>query len=161
MSQEETKTKKTHNNRSAQKANRVSFSTWEGHSLTNAEAKFIDEYIKTSNGQQSYITSYPNSNPKNARQNAQRLLNKPYIISEINHRLQSAKDESIAEAEEIMRYFTSVMRGEIKDQFNLDASLSERTKAAQELAKRKIDIAQRANGVNETPELKITLNWER
>ena len=41
-----------------------------------------------------------------------------------------------------MRYFTSVMRGEVKDQFGLDAPLAERTKAAVELAKRKVDVAQ-------------------
>ena len=35
-----------------------------------------------------------------------------------------------------MEYLTSVMRGEAKDQFDLDASLSERTRAASELAKR-------------------------
>ena len=152
--------KKTTNNRSAQKANRVSFSTWEGHSLTNSEAQFIDEYIKTSNGRDSYIKAYPNSNPKNAHQNAYRLLNKDYITSEINHRLQEAKDESIADAKEVMQYFTKVMRGEIKDQFGLDASLGERTRAAQELAKRTIDIPNKAQG-QEQPELKIVIDWER
>jgi hypothetical protein len=40
-----------------------------------------------------------------------------------------------------MQYFTSVMRGEVKDQFGLDASLSERTRAAIELARRKVDMA--------------------
>ena len=49
---------------------------------------------------------------------------------------------SIADAAEVMQYFTSVMRGEIKDQFGLDAPLAERTKAAVELAKRKVDISQ-------------------
>ena len=34
------------------------------------------------------------------------------------------------------------MRGEVKDQFGLDAPLAERTKAAVELAKRKVDVAQ-------------------
>ena len=38
-----------------------------------------------------------------------------------------------------MKYLTDVMRGKIKDQFDLDASLSERTKAAQELLKRNVD----------------------
>ena len=52
------------------------------------------------------------------------------------------------------------MRGKVKDQFGLDASLGERTKAAQELAKRQIDIQNKLAG-NEQPELKITLNWAR
>ena len=37
------------------------------------------------------------------------------------------------------------MRGEVKDQFGLDAPLAERTKAAVELAKRKVDVAQKTD----------------
>lgn len=152
--------KKTTNTRSAKKAKRESFSTWEGHTLTSAEAKFIDEYCVTGNGRQSVLIAYPEQNPNSAAQRAQELLNKPYITSEINHRLQLAKNESIATASEIMNYFSAVMRGEIKDQFGLEASLSERTKAAVELAKRQIDIPQKLAG-NEQPEIKITLDWAR
>ena len=148
------------NNRSAIKANRQSFSTHDGHSLTPPEALFIDRYIETGNGRQSYIEAYPNCNPKSAAQLAQKKLNKDYITSEINHRLESAKTESIANAEEIMQYLTNVMRGNEKDQFGLEVSISERTKAATELAKRLIDIPNRLAG-NEQPELKITLDWAR
>jgi phage terminase small subunit len=136
------------------------FQTHDGHKLTPAEAKFIDNYIETNNAQQSYIDAYPNTNPNNARQNAYRVLKKCYIASEINYRLEQAKTESIADASEILQYFTDVMRGKIKDQFGLEASLGERTKAAQELAKRQIDIQNKLAG-NEQPELKITLNWTR
>ena len=59
-----------------------------------------------------------------------------------------------------MDYFSRVMRGEIKDQFGLEAPLSERTKAAVELAKRQIDIPQRLAG-NEQPEIKIVVDWAR
>ena len=152
--------KKTTNTRTAQKAKRKSFSNWEGHTLTPQEALFIDRYIETGNGRQSALEAYPNVKPSTAAQKAQQLLNKAYITSEINHRLEKARDESIATAEEVMQYFTSVMRGEIKDQFGLEASLGERTKAAQELAKRTIDIPNRLNGT-EPPELKITLDWAR
>lgn len=152
--------KKTTNTRSAQKAKRVSFSTWEGHALTPQEAKFIDEYCVTGNGRQAVLTAYPNVSPSAAAQKAQDLLNKSYITSEINHRLQEAKEASIATATEIMNYFSAVMRGEIKDQFGLEAPLSERTKAAVELAKRQIDIPQRLAG-NEQPEIKIVVDWAR
>lgn len=145
------------------KAHRETFSTYDGHTLTPKEARFIDLYIQYSNGKKAYEEAYGNpDNPdeivKAAAQKAQRVLNKPHIISEINHRLEMAKSASIAEADEIMQYFTAVMRGEIKDQFGLEASLGERTKAAQELARRKIDIPQRLAG-NEQPEVKIVLDW--
>ena len=138
----------------------TSSKTFDGHPLTPHEEKFIAEYVITGNARQSYITAYPNGNPNNAHQNAYRLLQKEYIVSEINHRLQLAKEESVATATEIMNYFTAVMRGEIKDQFGLEASLSERTKAAVELAKRQIDMPQRLSG-NEPPQIKIVLDWAR
>ena len=59
-----------------------------------------------------------------------------------------------------MEYFSSVMRGDIKDQFGLDAPLSERTKAASELAKRTIDIENRRAG--EPDQLvAVKLDWKR
>lgn len=150
--------RQTTNKRTAKKSKRESFSTWDGHTLTPQEARFIDEYIVSANGRKSVIEAgYKSNTPA---QFAQKLLNKDYINSEINHRLQLAKDASIASADEVMQYFTSVMRGELKDQFGLEAPLSERTKAAQELAKRKIDIPNRLEG-KEQPEVKITLNWSR
>ena len=148
--------KKSPNTRNAVKVNRVSFATHDGHALTSQEATFIDRYIETGNGTQSVIDAgYKTKHPA---QYAQQLLNKLYITSEINYRLELAKNESIASAEEIMQYFTDVMRGKIKDQFDMEASLSERTKAAQELAKRQIDIPNRLAG-NEEPTLKIKLDF--
>ena len=64
---------------------------------------------------------------------------------------------SIANETEIMQYFTAVMRNEEKDQFGLDAPLSERTAAAKELAKRIIDVPSR----NEDNSIQINLNWQR
>ena len=152
--------KKTTNTRKAEKVHRTSFSTHDGHALTSQEAKFIDEYIKSGNGRQSYISAYPKASASSAAQLAQRVLNKDYINSEINYRLEQAKNDSIASAEEIMNYLSDVMRGNIKDAFGLDAPLSERTRAAVELAKRQIDIPNRVAN-NEQPELKITLDFGR
>ena len=67
---------------------------------------------------------------------------------------------SIATAQEVMEYFTKVMHGEIKDQFGLDAPLSERTRAAQELAKRTVDIDNRNKGQADA-KVEISLNWKR
>ena len=49
------------------------------------------------------------------------------------------EDARIADVAEVMRFLTSVMRGEVKDQFDLDAPLSERTNAAKEILKRNMD----------------------
>lgn len=132
------------------------FTTNSGHKLTPKEAKFIDEYIRTGNGQQSVIEAGYNSKAPHTYANT--LLKKDYIAEEINYRLSQARDESIADATEIMQYFTDVMRGKIADQFGLEASLSERTKAAQELAKRQIDIPNKLKGEDE-PTVRIVLDW--
>lgn len=155
---EKTEKKKTTNTTKRKK--KTVIQTHDGHELTAQEERFIQEYVVLGNGRQSYLNAYPNSNPNNAQQNAYRLLTKEYITSEINHRLEMQKQESIATAAEIMDYFSRVMRGEVKDQFGLEAPLSERTKAAVELAKRQIDIPQRLAG-NDQPEIKITLDWAR
>lgn len=146
----------TTNHSGAEKTLRTDFATHSGERLTPLQAKFIDKYIETGNGKQSVIDAGYNS--KNPAQMAQKLLNIPHINEEIRYRLEQHKNESIATAEEIMQYFTDVMRGKILDQFGLDAPLSERTRAAQELAKRQIDIPERLKG-NEPPKLTITVDW--
>lgn len=153
-------TKKTtsRKNKPNPKGNKVQYKTNEGHTLTVKEAKFIDNYVETGNQRQSvldagYLTKCPG-------QYGQVLLDKPYIANEIRYRLEKLESEKIASATEILQYLTGVMRGEVKDQFGLDAPLSERTKAAQELAKRKIDIPDRLEGKKQA-EVKITLNWKR
>lgn len=146
--------------------------TQTGHKLTPNEERFIQEYIKTGNATKSYVTAYNyettvvaedgtiKKKTSNLRKMASKVLNKAYIQEEINNRMEMLKNETIADATEILQYFTNVMRGEIKDQFGLDAPLSERTKAAQELAKRQIDYMQKSASADAN-EMKITLEWSR
>lgn len=132
-----------------------------GHTLSPNEDKFINLYLELGNGQQAVIKAgYKTKNP---RQYAQTLLTKVYIAEEIKFRRDQAYKESQATAAEVMDYFAKVMRGEIKDQFGLEAPLSERTKAAQELAKRTVDIDNRMAGKKDmsTPEIQIKLDWSR
>ena len=143
-------------NANAEKSERTDFATHSGHALTPLQARFIDLYVETGNGKKSVEEAGYNS--KQPAQMAQKLLNTPHINEEIRYRLQQHKDASIANADEIMTYFTKVMRGEILDQFGLEASLAERTKAAQELAKRQIDIPNKLAG-NEAPKITITVDW--
>ena len=42
----------------------------------------------------------------------------------------------IADTDEVLRFYSSVMRGEVKDRFGLDASLADRLKAGDSLMKR-------------------------
>jgi len=109
--------------------------------LNPRQKKFAEEYVKTGNALQSAIKAgYKEST---AKTQGRRLLESVGISRYIKALTTSEEKESretIADAKEIMQYFTRVMRGEEKDQFGLEAPLSERTKAAQELAKRKVDV---------------------
>lgn len=123
--------------------------THDGYPLSVKEAKFISLFISNGNVAKSL---------REAGLTMRAIAGKDYITDEITYRLDQLKKESIADADEIMQYFTRVMRGEVKDQFGLDAPLSERTAAARELAKRIVDIT---DDVDTTvPEIKVTLNWE-
>ena len=123
--------------------------THDGYPLSVKEAKFISLFVANGN---------INKSLSEAGLTMRSIAGKDYITDEITYRLDLLKKESIADADEIMQYFTKVMRGEVKDQFGLDAPLSERTAAARELAKRIVDIE---DDVDTTvPEIKVTLNWE-
>jgi phage terminase small subunit len=123
--------------------------THDGYPLSAKEAKFISLFI--ANGD-------VNKSLRESGLTWKNLSGKDYITDEITYRLDQLKKQSIADADEIMQYFTRVMRGEVKDQFGLDAPLGERTAAARELAKRIVDIESDADTT--VPEIKVTLNWE-
>lgn len=102
--------------------------------MTPKQKKFCDYYLETGNATEA--AERAGYNPKTAKQTGYENLTKPYIKAYIDERTRQMDNERIATPEEVLKYFTSVMRGEIKDQFDLDAPLTERTKAADALAKR-------------------------
>ncbi len=133
--------------------------------LTIEEQQFVDAYIKLGVGADAVRAVYPEAcakskAPEYATHRATALLNKPNIEAAILRRMEEMRDSRIADSKEVMEYFTQVMRGQIKDQFGLDAPLSERTKAAQEIAKRTIDIENRLAG-NADAAVTIHLDWTR
>lgn len=102
--------------------------------LTPKQKAFADEYLICGNATEAARKA--GYNPKSARQIATENLAKPSISAYIAERQKQIEDSRIATINEVMQYLTSVMRGEIKDQFDLEAPLAERTKAAQEILKR-------------------------
>ena len=124
--------------------------THDGYPLSAKESKFISLFI---------VSGDINQCLRDSGLTWKNLSGKDYITDEITYRLNALKKETIADADEILQYFTKVMRGEEKDQFGLDAPLAERTAAAKELAKRVIDVEAE---VEQTvvPEIKVTLNWD-
>ena len=70
----------------------------------------------------------------------QKNLTKPNISAYIAERMKPTEEKRIATGDEVMEFFTAVMRGEIRDAFDLPPSLADRKDAAKELAKRTVDI---------------------
>lgn len=102
--------------------------------LKEMQQAFADYYLETSNATEA--AKKAGYSEKTAYSQGQRLLKNVEVKSYINKRLEQIKGERIATIDEVMRFYTSVLRGEEKDQFGLDASLTDRIKAGQELIKR-------------------------
>lgn len=146
--------------RTKKKKVRKKYYTHDGHELTLKEYKFIDSYISTGNGRQSILEAGYESKAPSMMANS--LLHKDYIAHEVEWRMTQEHQNRIASGQEVMEFFTKVMNGEVKDQFELDAPLSERLKAANELAKRTVDIANKVAGVTQGQnEVTIKLDWSR
>ncbi len=121
--------------------------------LTPAEERFVEAYIKTGN------ITYA-AKQSGYQGDAKALIWKPNVQKRIKKIMRQLEKQTMATAQEVMEYFTAVMRGELQDQFGLDASLADRTKAAQELAKRTVDIENREKGKADSL-VEFKLNWRR
>lgn len=102
--------------------------------LNQRQARFVQEYMKTNNITQSAIKA--GYSQRTAHVQGCNLLKNIKIVNYIDAINERMESDKIADIQEVMEYLTSVMRGEKKDQFDIDASLSDRTRAAGELAKR-------------------------
>lgn len=122
--------------------------THDGYPLSVKESRFISLFVANGN---------INRALREAGLRFRDIAGKDYITDEIKWRLDQLKKETIADGSEVMQYLTKVMRGQEKDQFGLDAPLAERTKAAQELAKRVVDIEPTNDG--EPQEVRVILDW--
>lgn len=112
--------------------------------MTTRQKKFVNYYIKTNNATEAYIKAGYKVKDRNVAKTAgNRLLTNVDIKQYINKRLEKVDKESIASADEVLEYFSKVLRGEIRDIAIIDneekeiaPSITERTKCAKELAKR-------------------------
>ena len=99
--------------------------------MTNKQILFCLEYIKDLNATSAYKAVYESATGTNsARTGACKLMARKEIKDYIKEKMESVSSKKIADAEEVLEYLTSVMRGEI------DMPPRERNKAAELLAKR-------------------------
>ena len=106
--------------------------------FTTKELAFIFSYLISGNASQAVREAGYNSKAPDKYGSA--LLSRDGIKQEISAQLEAREQAKIAKPAEILQFYTSVMRGEVLDQFGIEASLDTRIKAANELAKHKIEI---------------------
>lgn len=121
----------------------------DGEVMTRNQKKFADEYIIDCNATRAYKAAYPNvKNDDTARKLGSRMMTNDDIKSYIDEQLKKLHTEKTADAQEVLEYLTSVMRGEHKEETlclvgdgcqkikKIDVSAKERLKAAELLGKR-------------------------
>ena len=114
--------------------------------LTLKQQRFADEYIISGNATQAAILA--GYSKKTARTIGQENLTKLDIKKYIDERLDELESSKIAKQEEVLRYLTSLMRGEETEQTlrglgegeqiidDIEVSAKDRIKAAELLGKR-------------------------
>ena len=102
--------------------------------LTPKQQAFADYYLELGNATES--AKRAGYSEQTAYSIGNENLKKPEISEYIEERLKEINSKRIATIDEVMQFYTSILRGEEKDQFGLDASLTDRIKAGQELIKR-------------------------
>ena len=102
--------------------------------LTPKQKAFADYFIETGNATEAARRA--GYSKKTAYSIGDENLKKPVISAYIKTRMAEIDAGRIATADEVMKFYTSVMRGEVKDQFGLDAQIADRLSAGKELMKR-------------------------
>lgn len=102
--------------------------------LTPKQKRFCEEYLKSGNATEA--AKKAGYKEKAAHSMGAENLRKPAISAYIKRRTDEQEATQVADSNEILKFYTAVMRGEVKDQFGMDASLSDRLKAGDSLMKR-------------------------
>lgn len=91
--------------------------------LTKRQKRFIEFYLQTGNGSESARKA--GYTIKNAGVAASELLKNPRVAAELNTRMKQLEEKGMAKTEEIIKYLTSVMRGEHTDEMAMNIGIGE------------------------------------
>lgn len=102
--------------------------------LTPKQKAFADYYLECGNA--SEAARKAGYSEKTAPFIGAENLKKPKVFAYIAERMAQTEESRIASADEVLQFYSDVMRGKVKDQFGLDAALTDRLNAGKELMKR-------------------------
>ncbi len=121
--------------------------------LNERQKKFADYVIKLGRSRAREAAEIAGYSKKTASVQANQLLKNLKIKAYIKERIKTAAEPKeraeadrklVADGDEVLQFLTATMRGEVKDQFGLDAQLKDRLAAAKEL-QRIIDVAKKSD----------------
>lgn len=112
--------------------------------MTPKQKAFADYYIQTGNATEA--AKRAGYSEKNVGENAAKTLKNPKVAAYIAERMGEQERSRVADANEVIEFYTAVMRGEVKDQFGIDPSLSDRLKAGDSLMRRYAAAADKNKG---------------
>lgn len=121
--------------------------------LNERQKKFADYVIKLGRSRAKEAAEIAGYSKKTAGVQANQLLKNLKVKAYIKERIKTAAEPKeraeaerklVADGDEVLQFLTATMRGEVKDQFGLDAQLKDRLAAAKEL-QRIIDVAKKSD----------------
>lgn len=113
--------------------------------LTAKQKKFCDEYIKSGNATDAAIKA--GYSAKTAKQTGAENLSKPYLKSYIDAKMKEIESHKIADAKEVLEFYTKVLRGEVIEEVPMSTadevivvkkkpSIKDKVTASKEIMKR-------------------------
>lgn len=122
--------------------------------LKPRQQAFADEFIAC--GNEAEAARRAGYSAKSARKTGYRLRTNADVSAYIAERLRPTEEKRIATADEVMVFYSAVMRGEVKDAFGLDPSLSDRINAGKEIMKRHAAAGNALPGAQNTEDDPLT-----
>ena len=134
--------------------------------MTQKQKKFADEYIISGNATESARKAGYSDSTAGAI--GHENLTKPKIREYIDKRLKEHEDEQIAKQDEILKFLTSVMRGELREEqlssgtgyaVEMSTSIKDRIKASELLGKRHAMWTDRVEQTNKNVTVEVG-DWD-
>lgn len=123
----------------------------DGLLTTAKEEAVVREYYKTHKLAKSYQAVFPGVSSGTAAVKCREILEKPENVEYMRELIERNAKKGYASLDAVKSFLTRVMEGKEKDQFGLDASLSDRIKAAE-------DIIRCEGGFKDRAEVNLNVN---
>lgn len=108
------------------------------YELTEQEREYCERYLALGSQSAAYREAFDVPEGTSVNRKAQALHNTKRIQNYLIAKVEAITEENpkVMKPEEILEFWSEIARGNVQDQFGLEASLSDRMKASENLARR-------------------------